>query len=239
VLSTGHLVDRFFPQHMTFRYRAPGFADARFTRQMSRRQRPRPLISFKQIDHLEQCWVRFSGILMVAVNNPIGLCSFQRGAAPGWCMLRGLLLAGYEQLQKLQLPLYCRFKARIGIVENPQSGVDLGDAFQEQGVLGIRFQGSPDTLCIPVSHMTAITPRSLVTQRIHLGPLRDALTAFSQHSLFALQMLVQNTVVDGLFLLTAFFAQLGEQLLRGNAHVVEGTDADLVCHRLQQQYTRQ
>jgi hypothetical protein len=77
---------------MSFGDSAPGFADARFTRQMSRLQRPRPLISFKQIDHLEQCWARFSGILMVAVNNPIGLCSFQRGAAPDWRKLRGLLL---------------------------------------------------------------------------------------------------------------------------------------------------
>jgi hypothetical protein len=34
-LSTGQLVDSFSPQHMPFRYRTPGFADAGFLGELS------------------------------------------------------------------------------------------------------------------------------------------------------------------------------------------------------------
>jgi hypothetical protein len=62
-------VDTFLPQHMPFRYRAPGLADACFLGELSHRPRPRLLISFEQIDYSEQDWMGFFGELVTIVNS--------------------------------------------------------------------------------------------------------------------------------------------------------------------------
>jgi hypothetical protein len=150
-LSSGHLVDTFFPQYMPFGDSAPGFADTCLLGELPHRPRPCLFIAFEQIDHFEQCRMGFSGILVVVVNDPISPCAHKMcttiwlGAAPGQVLLDYLWLTSSEELQKLQLALYSGFQTGIGLIENPQPGVDLGDALQEQGVLGVLFQDSPGT----------------------------------------------------------------------------------------------